>query len=60
MTDLPLCLKRAGEEVLLALRSDNAEEERLHRARADRLTAAAVRDIEREPNRPHDWSVLAF
>lgn len=60
MTDLPLCLKRAGEEVLLALRSENAEDERLHRTLANRLTAAAVRDIDREPNRPHDWSVLAF
>lgn len=60
MTDLPLCLKRAGEEVLLALRSENAEEERRHRALANRLTAAAVRDIEREPGRRHDWSVLAF
>lgn len=58
MTDLPLCLKRAREEVLLALGADSAEDERIHRALADRLTAEAVRDIEREPDRTHDWSLL--
>ena len=45
MTDLPLCLMRARKEVLLALGSESAEDERLHRALADRLTAEAVRDI---------------
>ena len=59
MTDLPLCLKRAREEVLLALGAESAEDERLHRALADRLTAEAVRDIDREPGRTHDWSLLA-
>lgn len=59
MTDLPLCLKRAREEVLLALGAESAEDERLHRELADRLTAEAVRDIDREPGRIYDWSVLA-
>jgi hypothetical protein len=59
MTDLPLCLMRARKEVLLALGSESAEEERLHRALADRHTAEAVRDIDREPGRTHDWSRLA-
>lgn len=59
MTDLPLCLKRAREEVLLALGAESPEEERLHRALADRLTAEAVRDIDRRPGRPQDWSRLA-
>jgi hypothetical protein len=60
MTDLPQCLKLAGEEVLLALGAESAEDERVHRALADRLTAKAVRDIEREPGREHDWSLLAI
>lgn len=60
MTDLPQCLKLAGEEVLLALGAESAEDERVHRALADRLTAEAVRDIEREPGREHDWSLLAI
>lgn len=59
MTDLPRCLKRVGEEVLLALGAQNAEDERLHRALADRFTAEALRDIDREPGRVHDWSRLA-
>lgn len=59
MTDLPMCLKRAREEVLLALGAQSAEDERLHRELADRLTAEAVRDIDREPNRAYDWSRLA-
>jgi hypothetical protein len=59
MTDLPQCLKLAGKEVLLALGAESVEDERAHRALADRLTAEAVRDIEREPGREHDWSLLA-
>ena len=59
MTDLLLCLMRARKEVLLALGSESAEDERLHRALANRLTAEAVRDIDREPGRTHDWSRLA-
>ena len=58
MTALPLCLNRAREEVLLALGADTPEDERFHRALADRLTATVLRDIERQPNRRHDWSLL--
>jgi hypothetical protein len=58
MTEPTLYLKRAREEVLLALGAENAEDERRHRALADRLTAEAVRDIDRQPNRTHDWSQL--
>ena len=46
MTDLPLCLKRAREEVLLALGAESAEDERLHRALADRLTACLPPGLE--------------
>lgn len=59
MTELPLCLKRAREEVLLALGAESPEDERLHRAKADLLTAEAVRDIDRAPDALHDWSLLA-
>jgi hypothetical protein len=59
MTDLPLCLKRAGKEVLLALGAETADDERYHRALADQLTAEVVRDLDRAPNRAHDWSRLA-
>jgi hypothetical protein len=58
MTKLTLCLRRAGEEVLLALGARTDEDERFHRALADRWTAEAVRDIEDAPNRQHDWSRL--
>ncbi|MBW8754183.1 MAG: hypothetical protein JF595_08505 [Sphingomonadales bacterium] len=58
MTDLPQCLKLVREEVLLALGAESAEDERIHRALADQLTAEAVRDIDREPGRTHDWSLL--
>lgn len=60
MTELTLCLRRAREEVLMALGAENAEDERFHRALADDLTAEAVRDINREPDAPHDWSLLAL
>ena len=59
MTELTLCLKRARQEVMLALGADSDEKERFHRAQAESLTAEAVRDIEREPNQAHDWSELA-
>ena len=51
MTDLPMSLMRARKEVLLALGSESAEDERLHRALADQFTAEAVRNIDREPDR---------
>jgi hypothetical protein len=58
MSDLPLCLKRAGKEVLLALGAQNDVEERYHRALANRLTAEVVRNLERAPDQIHDWSQL--
>lgn len=58
MTELTLCLNRAREEVLLALGAESPEDERLHRRKADQLTAQAVRDIDRAPDAPHDWSLL--
>jgi hypothetical protein len=60
MTELTLCLRLVREEVLMALGAENAEEERLHRALADSLTAEAVQDIASAPDAPHDWSLLAI
>ncbi|MBV1691692.1 hypothetical protein KRR38_29445 [Novosphingobium sp. G106] len=60
MMDPTLRLILARKEVLLALGSESAEDERLHRALADQLTAEAVRDIDREPGRKYDWSRLAL
>lgn len=58
MTEVPLCLKRAGEEVLLALRADSTADERRHRQLADELMTVAVRDMQRAPERVYDWSQL--
>lgn len=58
MTEIPLYLKRVGEEVLLALRADSIEDERFHRQLADELMALAVHDIQQAPERVHDWSQL--
>jgi hypothetical protein len=59
MTDIPLNLRRAGEEMLLALAAQSDEEEQLHRALAEQLTATALRDIERSPDRPQNWARLS-
>jgi hypothetical protein len=59
MTDLPLRLKRAGKEVLLALGAETDDDERYHRALADQLTAEVVRDLDSAPDRPHNWSLLS-
>ena len=58
ITDVPLCLKRGGEEMLLALGADCAEAEGEHRKLADHYFSKAVRVIEDEPEREHDWSSL--
>jgi hypothetical protein len=58
MTEIPLSLKRAGEEVLLALGAPTAEDERLHRELADQLTAEALRDIEQSSHLVCNWSLL--
>ena len=57
-TDVPLCLKRAGEEIMLALGAESAASEGAHRLRAARLVTEAVQVIERDPQRDYDWSCL--
>jgi hypothetical protein len=58
-TDVPLCLKRARDEVLMALSAESAEDEGAHRRLADRYVSKAVHIIEHEPEREYDWSGLA-
>lgn len=57
-TDVPLCLMRAREEIMMALGADCAEDEGAHRRRADRYVSEAVQVIELEPEREFDWSRL--
>lgn len=57
-SDVPLCLKRAGDEVLKALGSRNATDEGAHRRRAEHYFAQAIEVIELEPERTYDWSEL--
>jgi hypothetical protein len=57
-TNVPLCLKRAREEVLMALSATSAEDEGAHRRRADRFVTEAVQVIEHEPDRKYDWADL--
>ncbi|MDD3799680.1 MAG: hypothetical protein PHE36_10960 [Novosphingobium sp.] len=57
-TDVPLCLKHAREEVLMALGAPTAEEEGQHRKRATRYLTKAVRVIQHDPGRIYDWSGL--
>jgi hypothetical protein len=57
-TNVPLCLKRAREEIMMALGADCAEDEGAHRRRADRYVTEAVQVIEHEPEREYDWSRL--
>ncbi|MCB2059907.1 MAG: hypothetical protein R3E09_18410 [Novosphingobium sp.] len=58
-TDVPLCFRRAREEVLLALGAASAEDADEHRKLADGYITEAVHDLQCEPEREHDWSILA-
>lgn len=57
-TDVPQCLRRARDEMLMALGADSAEDEGAHRRLADRYVTEAVQVIELEPDREYDWSGL--
>jgi hypothetical protein len=56
--DVPLCLLRVREEVLMALGAESAEDEGIHRQIATRYLTQAVQVIEFEPEREYDWSSL--
>jgi hypothetical protein len=58
-TDVPLCLKRARHEVLMALSAESAEDEGAHCRLAAQYVRKAVQVIEHEPEREYDWSDLA-
>lgn len=57
-TDVPLCLKHAREEVLIALGAPTAREEGRHRRLANKYVTKAVRGIQRDPSEVYDWSEL--
>ena len=57
-TDAATFLRHAREEMLLALDAPNAREERLHKSIADDYITRAVRQIQHEPEREHDWGEL--
>lgn len=56
--DVPRCLMRAREEMLMALGADDAESEGEHRRMADHYVTEAVHGIDLEPDRKYDWSIL--
>ena len=58
--NVPFCFRRAREEVLLALGASNDKDADEHRKLADEYIIEAVHDLQREPERDHDWSTLRF
>ncbi|MCB2073873.1 MAG: hypothetical protein H6917_03890 [Novosphingobium sp.] len=58
-TDVPLCFRRARQEMLMALGASSAEDADEHRKLADEYITEAVHDLQCEPEREHDWSRLA-
>ncbi|MEO6092584.1 MAG: hypothetical protein ABIT04_05440 [Novosphingobium sp.] len=56
--DVPLYLRRAHDEVLLALFSETNADEAVHRERAGVYVSEAVRTIRDDPMREYDWSAL--
>lgn len=57
-TDVPLCLNRAREEMLMALGSDTAQDENAHRRMVEVYIVEAVHALQDEPERTYDWSEL--
>lgn len=56
--DVPQYLRRAHDEVLLALFSETNADEAVHRERAGALVREAVQSISDDPKREYDWSGL--
>lgn len=57
-TDAAVFLRHAREEMLLALDAPNKREEIRHRQIAGDYITRAVRQIQHEPEREHDWGEL--
>lgn len=57
-TMVPLSMKTAREEVLLALSSPNRRSANLHRRRAVNLLKDAVTSIQADPTADYNWSLL--
>ena len=56
--DVPLALRHAHDEVLLALFAETFEAEALHRRLADDYVREAVLLLSEHPRREYDWSGL--
>lgn len=56
--DVPRYLRRAREEIILALSAPNAEEESDHRRIAGEFVTEVVRTVHRAPSLDCDWSQL--
>lgn len=56
--DVPVCLRHAREEIIMALSASNAIEADLHHKLADKYVRQAMQDLLREPKRRHDWELL--
>lgn len=57
--DVPDVLRRAHDEVLLALWADSDADEATHRRRADAYVREAVKLMTDNPRQCYDWSALA-
>jgi hypothetical protein len=57
--DPPACLKRAREEILIALAALRPEDEDAHRTVAEDLMLKAVRSIWEHPELKYDWTRLS-
>ena len=56
--DVPLVLRHAHDEVLLALFAESDEAAAVHRKAADKYVREAVRTMSANPKREYDWSEL--
>lgn len=57
--DAPVCLLHAREEMLLALDAANADDESQHMKLAGDYMSAALREMQREPERKQNWARIS-
>lgn len=56
--DVPLALRHAHDEVLLALLAETVEDEAVHRKLADTYVREAIQIMSEDPRRDYNWSEL--
>ena len=57
-TTVPLCMKTAREEVILALASPTKQAADRHQQRAVKLLQKAVRNMQDDPGATYKWQLL--